>query len=97
MTNRRFDSSWARRRGNRKTHGERVAQSSPFSNSAVLPITRAAEFLRCETLRYLLLRPTEEATITNRRVQSTVLAAVWTDRPGVDRHLEVFCNAVTLL
>jgi hypothetical protein len=32
----------------------RVAQSSAFSDSAVLPITRAAEFLGYETLRYLL-------------------------------------------
>jgi hypothetical protein len=35
---------------------ERVAQSSAYSNSAVLAITKAAEFLRCETLRYLLRR-----------------------------------------
>ena len=33
---------------------KRVAQSSALSNSAVLSIRRAAEFLRRETLRYLL-------------------------------------------
>jgi hypothetical protein len=32
---------------------ERVGRSSAYSNSAVLAITKAAEFLRCETLRYL--------------------------------------------
>jgi len=33
---------------------QRVARSSGFSNSAVLHIRRAAEFLRRETVRYLL-------------------------------------------
>jgi hypothetical protein len=51
-------------RGGLGLEKQRVAQSSAFSNSAVLPITRAAqsctgrcraEFLRCGTLRYLLL------------------------------------------
>jgi len=35
-------------------HSQRVAQSSAFSNSAVLSIGRAAEFLRGETQRHLL-------------------------------------------
>jgi hypothetical protein len=35
-------------------HSQRVAQSSAFSNSAVLSIRRAAEFLRRETRRCLL-------------------------------------------
>ena len=32
----------------------KVAQNSAFPNSTVLPTTKAAEFLRCGTLRYLL-------------------------------------------
>jgi hypothetical protein len=47
------------------TFEERVAQSSAFSNSAVLSIRRAAEFLRRETLRCLLTRNWAKAAELN--------------------------------
>jgi hypothetical protein len=56
--------------------GQWVAQSSAFSNSAVLSIRRAAEFLRRETPRYLLVTALNRCTAADGCREQPLLALI---------------------